>query len=92
MPTTPGAILAADVVGYTRLMGHDETGTFHRLTAEDAGTAVAKVRASLFCAEPPWPCPVVKLMGGGTLRNRSEVLGVEVGQEPVEGLRLLDVH
>ncbi len=29
---------------------------------------------------------------GGTLRNRSEVLGVEVGQEPVEGLRLLDVH
>ncbi len=26
------AILAADVVGYTRLMGADETGTLRRLT------------------------------------------------------------
>ncbi len=84
MPTTPGAILAADVVGYTRLMGHDETGTFHRLT---------KLREQVL--EPligEHRGRVIKLMGGGTLRNRSEVLGVEVGQEPVEGLRLLDVH
>jgi adenylate cyclase len=27
------AILAADVVGYSRLMGHDESGTWARLTA-----------------------------------------------------------
>ena len=84
MPTTPGAILAADVVGYTRLMGHDETGTFHRLT---------KLRERVL--EPligEHRGRVVKPMRGGTLRNRSEVLGVEVGQEPVEGLRLLDVH
>ena len=27
------AILAADVVGYSRLMGADEVGTLHRLTA-----------------------------------------------------------
>ena len=27
------AVLAADVVGYTRLMGEDEMGTLQRLTA-----------------------------------------------------------
>ncbi len=30
------AILAADVVGYTRLMGRDETGTLVRLKAHRA--------------------------------------------------------
>ncbi len=78
------AILAADVVGYTALMGNDEVGTLRRLTElreQVLEPLIAEHRGR-----------VVKLMGGGTLRNRSEVLGVEVGQEPVEGLRLLDVH
>ena len=68
----------------TGLMGHDETGIFHRLT---------KMREQVL--EPligEHRGRVVKRMGGGTLPNRSEVLGVKVGQEPVEGLRLLDVH
>ena len=53
------AILAADVVGYSRLMGEDEAGTLARLTA---------VRKEL--TEPPLAehrGRVVKLMGDGVL-------------------------
>ncbi len=53
------AILAADVVGYTRLMGEDEVGTFQRLTALRQGILeplIADHRGR-----------VVKLMGDGLL-------------------------
>ena len=53
------AILAADVVGYTRLMGDDEAGTFSRLTklrGEDLEPLIADHRGR-----------IVKLMGDGLL-------------------------
>ena len=39
------AILAADVVGYSRLMGEDETGT----------ARVVRMRARWTRRRPPWP-------------------------------------
>jgi adenylate cyclase len=53
------AILAADVVGYTRLMGEDETGTLLHLNlvwAEVFNPAVARYRGR-----------IVKTMGDGAL-------------------------
>ena len=53
------AILAADVVGYTRLMGEDETGTLLQLNlvwAEVFNPAVARLRGR-----------IVKTMGDGAL-------------------------
>ncbi len=53
------AILAADVVGYTRLMGDDEAGTFERLTAlreQVVEPLIAQYRGR-----------IVKLMGDGLL-------------------------
>ena len=53
------AILAADVVGYTRLMGEDEAGTLARLTAirqQVLEPLIARHRGR-----------IVKLMGDGLL-------------------------
>ena len=42
------AILSADVVGYTRLMGADEAGTLHRVTAlRTSASATFGIRARL---------------------------------------------
>jgi adenylate cyclase len=60
------AILAADVVGYTRLMGEDEMGTLHRLTALREGflePLIADHRGR-----------VVKLMGDGMLVEFASVV------------------
>ena len=60
------AILAADVVGYTRLMGADETGTLRRLTAlrrEHLEPLIAEHRGR-----------VVKLMGDGLLVEFASVV------------------
>ncbi|MGI9371601.1 MAG: adenylate/guanylate cyclase domain-containing protein [Hyphomicrobiales bacterium] len=60
------AILAADVVGYTRLMGEDETGTLRRLT---------KLRLQVL--EPlfaEYHGRVVKLMGDGMLLEFASVV------------------
>jgi adenylate cyclase len=53
------AIMAADVVGYSRLMGEDETGTLaalKQLRAELIDPAIAEYKGH-----------IVKLMGDGTL-------------------------
>jgi class 3 adenylate cyclase/TolB-like protein len=60
------AILAADVVGYSRLMGKDEEGTFARLTALRADV-VDPIIAS-------HGGRVVKLMGDGTLAEFKSVI------------------
>ena len=60
------AILAADVVGYTRLMGADETGTFRRLTElrqQVLEPLIAEHRGR-----------VVKLMGDGLLVEFASVV------------------
>ncbi len=60
------AILAADVVGYTRLMGADETGTLHRVTAlrsEIIEPLIARHHGR-----------VVKLMGDGLLVEFASVV------------------
>jgi adenylate cyclase len=47
----PAAILGADVVGYSRLMGADDEGTLHRLQAVRADIvdpAVAEYRGRIF--------------------------------------------
>jgi adenylate cyclase len=60
------AILAADVVGYTRLMGKDETGTLERLTA-----LREKVLAPLVAQ---YNGRIVKLMGDGLLVEFASVV------------------
>ena len=64
------AILAADVVGYSRLMGEDEAGTLQRLT---------KLRTDLI---EPWIAEhhgrVVKLMGDGFLVEFASVVNAVV--------------
>ena len=60
------AILAADVVGYTRLMGEDEAGTFERLTAirkEVVEPLITEHRGR-----------IVKLMGDGLLVEFASVV------------------
>ena len=60
------AILVADVVGYTRLMGEDEAGTLRRLTAlreQVLQPIIAKHRRRL-----------VKLMGDGILAEFASVV------------------
>jgi adenylate cyclase len=60
------AILAADVVGYTRLMGADEAGTLHRMTAlhsEIIEPLIARHHGR-----------VVKLMGDGLLVEFASVV------------------
>ncbi len=60
------AILAADVVGYTRLMGADEAGTFRRVTElrqETLEPLIAEHRGR-----------VVKLMGDGLLVEFASVV------------------
>ncbi len=53
------AILAADVVGYSRLMGEDESGTL---------TALKALRKELFAPKvPEHHGRIVKLMGDGAL-------------------------
>ncbi len=62
------AILAADVVGYSRLMGEDETGTL---------TALKELRAGLIdptIAE--YRGRIVKLMGDGALMEFASVVDV----------------
>ncbi len=61
------AILAADVVGYTRLMGEDEMSTIQRLLALREGVLeplIAEYRGR-----------VVKLMGDGLLVGFASVVG-----------------
>jgi class 3 adenylate cyclase len=53
------AILAADVVGYSRLMGRDESGTLVRLREH------RKERLEPVVAR--YSCRLVKLTGGGAL-------------------------
>jgi class 3 adenylate cyclase len=60
------AILAADVVGYSRLMGDDEEGTLVRLKArrdEITDPAIAKHKGR-----------IVKLMGDGMLAEFASVV------------------
>jgi adenylate cyclase len=60
------AILAADVVGYTRLMGDDEAGTLERLKAhrkDFVGPKIAEYRGR-----------IVKLMGDGHLAEFASVV------------------
>ncbi len=60
------AILAADVVGYSRLMGDDEEGTLARLKAhrdEVIDPTIGKHRGR-----------IVKLMGDGTLTEFASVV------------------
>ncbi len=60
------AILAADVVGYTRLMGADEAGTLHRVTvlrSEIIEPLIARHHGR-----------VVKLMGDGLLVEFASVV------------------
>ncbi len=64
------AILAADVVGYSRLMGEDEAGTLERLT-----TLREQVLEPLI-AEPYGR--VVKLMGDGILVEFASVVDAVV--------------
>jgi hypothetical protein len=49
------AILAADVVGYSRLMGEDETGTLNTLNATDyrAGLYAPATLLAFFSASTP---------------------------------------
>jgi adenylate cyclase len=61
------AILAADVVGYTRLMGADEMGTLERLT-----TLREQVLEPLISAHHG---RIVKLMGDGLLVEFASVVG-----------------
>jgi len=60
------AILAADVVGYTPLMGEDEAGTLRRLTE-----LRQQVLAPLIAEHGG---PVVKLMGDGLLVEFASVV------------------
>jgi adenylate cyclase len=60
------AILAADVVGYTRLMGEDEAGTLERLTAQRK-----QVIEPLIAAHRG---RIVKLMGDGLLVEFASVV------------------
>ncbi len=60
------AILVADVVGYSRLMGEDEEGTLARLKAhrdEVADPAIAKHNGR-----------IVKLMGDGMLAEFASIV------------------
>jgi hypothetical protein len=50
------AILAADVVGYSRLMGADEEGTHERLKAHLRELLNSENRAQLFSAESGTAC------------------------------------
>ena len=60
------AILAADVVGYTRLMGADEAGTLERLKAHRKDFVAPKI------AEHKGR--IVKLMGDGLLAEFASVV------------------
>ncbi len=60
------AILAADVVGYSRLMGEDEAGTLAALKAhrkELIDPTIAKHHG-----------PIIKLMGDGTLMKFASIV------------------
>ena len=74
------AILAADVVGYSRLMGHDEEGTLSRLKAhrdEITNPAIAKHKGR-----------IVKLMGDGMLVEFNSVVdAVRCAVEIQKGMR-----
>jgi len=45
------AIVIADVVGYTRMMERDDTGTFH------SRSSLARIIQAVLCAEPLWLLP-----------------------------------
>ncbi len=47
------AILAADVVGYSRMMGEDETGTLARLQTIRKELFTPKSREALLVVPPP---------------------------------------
>ena len=67
------AILAADVVGYTRLMGEDETGTLLHLNlvwAEIFNPTVARYRGR-----------IVKSMGDGALVEFGSAVDAVVGEK-----------
>jgi adenylate cyclase len=75
------AILAADVVGYSRLMGEDETGTLERLKSLRKELVQPKITER--------KGRIVKLMGDGLLAEFSSVVeavqcAVDVQQEMVE--------
>ena len=60
------AILAADVVAYSRLMGEDEAGTFARLKSLRKELVQPKISGARGC--------VVKLMGDGLLAEFPRVV------------------
>ncbi|MDH3475811.1 MAG: hypothetical protein OEM59_19200 [Rhodospirillales bacterium] len=64
------AILAANVVGYSRLMGADETGTLERLKALRKELVQPKITGR--------NGRIVKLMGDGLLADRHELDGETV--------------
>ncbi len=61
------AILAADVVGYSRLMGGDETGTLVSLKARLEDLIQSRIAGH--------SAHVVKLVGGGVLVESPHYLG-----------------
>jgi class 3 adenylate cyclase len=72
------AIVSADVVGYSRLMGHDETGTFAALRAIRRELIDPKIAAHggristrRFAAGSPSPSTVAASSSSGTSRARS---------------------
>ncbi len=75
------AILAADVVGYSRLMGADEEGTLVRLKAhrdEITDPAIAKHKGR-----------IVKLMGDGMLAELASVVDAVRGAPNIPSSRSL---
>ncbi len=76
------AILAADVVGYSRLMGADETGTVERLKALRKGLVQPRIEAR--------GGRIVKLMGDGLLAEFASV--VESVECAIEVQQALSEH
>ncbi len=66
VPRRLAAILAADVVGYSRLMGRDESGTLDRLKAHRNALIEPKITAH--------GGRMIKLMGDGALAEFSSVV------------------
>jgi hypothetical protein len=68
------AILAADVAGYSRLMGADEEGTHERLKGHFRGTPQSSGR---LCARPRRPSPEALRPHHDRLQTfQSQVLGL----------------
>ena len=65
------AILAADVVGYSRLMGRDESGTLARLAAISLRIVAARSWRAAAAASPGSPVARVPILHGPRQRPTS---------------------